>query len=90
MNERIRELQKQSSIEQWDPDTGCYRYILNPEKFAELIILECTQLLFTESERLYAYSSECDNMRDSDEAELCAEKCMDNITMIEEHFGVEE
>jgi len=60
------------------------------EKFAELIVAECTQLLFTESERLYTYSSECDNMRDSDEAELCAEKCMDNITMIEEHFGVEE
>ena len=45
MNERIRELQKQSSIEQWDPDTGCYRYILNPEKFAELIVLECAGAL---------------------------------------------
>jgi hypothetical protein len=41
MNERIQKLQKQSSIEQWDPDTGCYRYILNPEKFAELIVREC-------------------------------------------------
>ena len=41
MNERIRELQKQSSIEQWDYDNGCYRYILNPEKFAESIVREC-------------------------------------------------
>jgi hypothetical protein len=40
-NERIRELQKQSSIEQWDYDNGCYRYVLNPEKFAELIVREC-------------------------------------------------
>ena len=45
MNERIRELQKQSSIEQWNPDTGCYRYILNPEKFAELIVKECALAL---------------------------------------------
>ena len=60
------------------------------QKFAELIVRECTQLLFAESERLYAYSSECENMRDSDEAELCAEKCMDNIEMIEKHFGVGE
>lgn len=60
------------------------------EKFAELIIKDCIQLLFAESERLYTYSSECDDMHDSDEAELCAEKCMDNIQMIEEHFGVEK
>lgn len=60
------------------------------DEYAELIIQECTQLLFAESERLYAYSSECDNLRHSDEAELCAEKCMDNIKMIEEHFGVEQ
>lgn len=44
MNERIRELQKQSSIEQWDYDNGCYRYILNPEKFAELIVRECADI----------------------------------------------
>ena len=44
MNERIRELQKQSSIEQWDYDNGCYRYVLNPEKFALLIVRECIRL----------------------------------------------
>jgi hypothetical protein len=59
-------------------------------KFAELIVQECAQLLFAESERLYSYSSECDNMHDSDEAEVCAEKCIDNIKMIEQYFGVEE
>jgi hypothetical protein len=45
INERIRELQKQSSIEQWDYDNGCYRYILNPEKFAELIVRECAKVV---------------------------------------------
>ena len=60
------------------------------EKFAELIVSECTSLLFDESERLYGYSTECDNMRESDEADLVAEKCVDLITMIEQHFGVEE
>ncbi len=59
------------------------------EKFAELIVRECTTLLFNESERLYEYSTECDNMRESDEAEVVAEKCVDLITMIEQHFGVE-
>lgn len=49
MNERIRELQKQSSIKQWDPDTGCYRYILNPEKFAELIVRECRDMFVVNS-----------------------------------------
>jgi hypothetical protein len=64
--------------------------IFSKEKFAELIVRECSNLLFDESERLYAYSSECDNMRESDEAELVAEKCVDLITMIEKHFGVKE
>jgi hypothetical protein len=86
MNERIRELAEQAEFSARD------LHIQNDnfQKFAELIIQECTQLLFDESERLYAYASECDNMRNSDDAEMCAEKCMDNIKMIEEHFGVEE
>ena len=89
MNERIKELlveaRDQTKEGKWNAPTAVWA-----EKFAELIIQECTQLLFNESERLYSYSSECDNMRDSDEAELCAEKCMDNIKMIEQHFGFEE
>ncbi len=82
MNERIKELAEQ-----------CYEdnsTQIDVEKFAELIVQEFSSLLFDESERLYAYSSECDNMRESDDAELVAEKCVDLITMIEHHFGVEE
>ncbi len=82
MNERIKELAEQ-----------CYEdnsTQIDVEKFAELIVQEFSSLLFDESERLYAYSSECDNMRESDDAELVAEKCIDLIAMIEQHFGVEE
>jgi hypothetical protein len=92
MNERIKELALQAeeyALRECD-NNGHFHQIYR-EKFAELIVRECAQLLFAESERLYSYSSECDIMRDSDEAELCAEKCMDNIKMIEEHFyGVGE
>jgi len=41
MNLRYLELQKQASIEQYDPNTGSYQYILNPQKYAELLITEC-------------------------------------------------
>jgi hypothetical protein len=79
MNERIKELAEQVYGSAHHDDF----------KFAELIIQECSGVLFDESERLFAYSAECDNMRKSDEAELIAEKCVDLITMIEQHFGVE-
>jgi len=86
VNPKIRELAEQSgcSIDRLGFGEG------HLEKFAELIVRECTTLLFNESERLYEYSTECDNMRESDEAEVVAEKCVDLITMIEQHFGVLE
>ena len=87
MNKRILKLFNEAGFHQ--PEMERLGIEDKFEKFAELIVRECTQLLFEESERLYSYSSECDNMHDSDEAELCAEKCMDNIVMIEKHFGVE-
>jgi len=90
MNERIRELQKQSSIEQWDYDNGCYRYILNPEKFAELIVRECCQYLDNEAERLFGLSESEEDPVFQSNFEICAEKCYDNIQGLKEHFGVEE
>ena len=88
MNERIKELAEQA----WDdtavsPDFG--HPVSFAEKFAELIVLECIDLLWNESERLYAYSNECNEVRDSDEAQVVAEKCVDLITMIDQHFGFE-
>ena len=95
MNQRIRELAEQAKgfvdlNQHVGGDKGCMVYTYDGlEKFAELIEKECADLLWDENERLYAYSSECDNMRDSDEAQVVAEKCVDLITMIDQHFGFE-
>ena len=89
MNARIKELAEQCGFKS-NSDVYDRNQSFDIPKFAELVIQECTQLLFAESERLYAYSSECDIMSRSEDAELCAEKCMDNILMIEQHFGVKE
>ena len=87
MNERIKQLAEQAytHARQYIDDKTQIEF---EKKFAEMIVRECTGLLFDESERLYGYSTECDNMRESEEAELVSEKCVDLITMIEEHFGV--
>ena len=93
MNERIRELAEQAGISLSQKDYSYYwvESAEDIEKFAELIVQEFSDLLWEESERLYAYSSECDdNSRDSEEAELVAEKFVDLIKMVEEHFGVKE
>jgi hypothetical protein len=45
MNERINELLKQSRTEYWTQYTPSYDY----EKFAELIVRECTKLLDEDS-----------------------------------------
>ena len=88
MNERIKELAEQSGAG-WDDKYHWYVGSETMEKFAKLVVKECTGLLWNESERLYEYSSECNNERHSYEAELSAEKCLDNIKMLEEHFGIE-
>ncbi len=89
MNERIKQLAEQAGSTH-KQSLGVYQFFPDElQEFADSIVRECATLLFNESERLYAYSSECDNMRHSDEAELCAEKCVDLIAMIEQHFGIE-
>jgi hypothetical protein len=94
MNERIKELAEQAGIEfTYDPTEVPMRAFVEAwegdlEKFAELIIAECTQVLFDEAERLNGLSSEETNLIISNDLESCAEKCMDNIVRIEEHFGV--
>ena len=91
MNARIRELAEQAGSTH-KQNLGVYQFYTDElEKFAELMAKEFSNLLWEESERLYAYSSECDdNSRESEEAELVAEKCVDLIKMVEEHFGVKE
>ena len=60
------------------------------EKFAELIVNECSQLLFDESEKLFGLYSEEANWKSAEEYEVQANQCIDNISLIEKHFGVEE
>jgi hypothetical protein len=42
MNERLRELKKQSTNPNWDGDDGPANEF-NPDKFAELIVAECLE-----------------------------------------------
>jgi hypothetical protein len=87
MNERIKELIEECTDRHFSECVGGFE-TFDKEKFAELIIAECTQVLFDEAERLNGLSSEETNLIISNDLESCAEKCMDNIVRIEEHFGV--
>jgi hypothetical protein len=92
MNERIKELAEQATsiVEMVGPQGYTSSYAnFDREKFAELILLECTQVLFNESERLYDQSTEETNHRTANELEACAENCMNNIAALERHFGIE-
>ena len=83
MNERIRELAEQCH----------HRYSehnIDLEKFAELIVRECTAALFDESERLSGLYSDEDNWDSAEEYEIRSNQCIDDIALIEKHFGVEE
>ena len=60
------------------------------EKFAELIVAECTAALFDESERLSGLYSDEDNWDSAEEYEIRSNQCIDDIALIEKHFGVEE
>jgi hypothetical protein len=62
----------------------------DPKKFAELIIAEFGAALFDESERLSGLYSEEANWHSAQEYEIRSNQCIDNIALIEKHFGVEE
>jgi hypothetical protein len=91
MNERIKELSKQAyeDVIQNTPSFLVTKEMFE-EKFAELIIRECTGVLFVESEKLSALYSEEDNWQSAEEYEIRSNQCIDNIAVIEEHFGVSE
>ena len=84
MNERIRELAKQSGLWFVTPREDLI------DDFAELLIRECGKYLEAEAERLYALSAKESNPNFQSNFEICAEKCYDNAQGIKEHFGVEE
>jgi hypothetical protein len=85
MNERIRELATEARLlTGWPVDEVEY------QKFAELIVQECVNVLRAESERLYKLSAEEKDELFASNFEICAEKCVDNVEALKEHFGVKE
>jgi hypothetical protein len=90
MNERMRELAKQAGFQYIDDErigwAGNYNASL--PKFAELIVQECVNVLREESERLYKLSAEEKDELFASNFEICAEKCVDNVEALKEHFGV--
>ena len=93
MNKQIRQLwEDNDSITVVWPETGSPVRVSAAllEKFAELIVRECTAALFDESERLSGLYSEEDNWNSAEEYEIRSNQCVDDIALIEKHFGVEE
>ena len=91
MNERIKELAKQCYETGPIGKDGWPEYSrFNEQKFAELIVRECTAALFDESERLSELSLNDVNWNYALEYEVCSNQCINDIALIEKHFGVEE
>jgi hypothetical protein len=93
MNERIQKITGQV-LDELVPETwvalGYDKIKEIQRRTAELIIAECTAVLFDESERLSGLYSEEDNWDSAEEYEICSDQCIDNIALIEKHFGVEQ
>jgi hypothetical protein len=91
VNELILKLAKESGISfGGHPMNSLNVYPSELQKFAELIIEECADLLREESERLYKLSAEEKDELFVSNFEICAEKCVDNVEALKEHFGVKE
>ena len=92
MNQQIEELARKCGA--WNQVYGDRNFMIDEHfdiaKFAELIVRECASALFDESERLSGLYSEEDNWNSAEEYEIRSNQCIDDITLIEKHFGVEE
>jgi hypothetical protein len=79
MNERIKELEIQSVF--YNEDTQLWEF--DREKFAELIVRECAELLKKESEEYYIVGSDyCEHSK--------AEAFNEAVDLVKQHFGVKE
>ena len=76
MNERIEKLIEQCTVQEFSDCTGGFE-TFDKQKFAELIVRECSLVIRNGGYRKGAFGNE--DLRPSEIA-----------TMIEEHFGVEE
>ena len=84
----IIKMAKQAKLP-YEYDTGRLLHLKEVERFAELIVRECANVLRAESERLYKLSAEEKDELFASNFEICAEKCVDNEVAIKEHFGVD-
>lgn len=88
MNERIRELAKESDLDwhkHWNDDESN-----RVEKFAELIVREFFKYIEDEEDRLWNMSLKEHDPHFQSNFEICADKCRDIVQGLKDHFGVEE
>ena len=86
--DNIIKMAKQAKLP-YEYDTGRLLHLKEVERFAELIVRECANVLRAESERLYKLSAEEKDELFASNFEICAEKCVDNEVAIKEHFGID-
>ena len=89
MNERIKQLAEQAKDWAYAEHDGYTAQMLFEQNFAELIVRECARILFDESEKLIELSSTEANPKLAEAYESCHYQCIDDIAIIETHFGVE-
>ena len=87
MNERIEQLAEQAGIEFDDdfplePETIYYLKLSDFEKFAELIVKECAELIIKNSPRV--------TCKEDFHLGYVSGGYMDAADLIKQHFGVEE
>jgi hypothetical protein len=84
MNERIRKLALETDV--WCDQNWAGHELYNirwEEKFAELIVRECAELLKKESEEYYIVGSDyCEHSK--------AEAFNEAVDLVKQHFGVKE
>lgn len=88
MNQQIAKLYDQSIILEGNGDYVAGE--LDPAKFADSIVTDCLQYLYSEIDRLIGYQNslpESDTNKRGD-VDICIDKCHDNIQGLKQHFGV--
>ena len=79
MNERIKQFIAKATTVEYGVDNGFDRVTFDKEKFAELIVKECADVLVAEMNRLDGLDR------------VVASQTMDTAqVLIKQHFGVEE
>jgi len=79
MNERIRELVRESNLDVYGLGKERYRWEYTVEKFAELIVRECATII-----------NDIPSAPQGSWSDGYYEGCTDSAKQIKQHFGVEE